>query len=88
MISIEELADQRSTPRFIDEEKLKTVCNLSDREIEIVIKVCEGLRNLEIADKLFISEITVKKHLQNIFDKTGVQCRSAPIHKVLASDYT
>ena len=45
--------------------------NLSDREIEILQLICEGLSNQEIADKLFISKRTVDKHRSNILDKTG-----------------
>jgi len=49
--------------------------NLSKREREIVSLVAQGLKNREIADKMFISEQTVKNHLHNIFDKVGVSDR-------------
>ena len=45
--------------------------NLSEREIEILQLICEGLSNQEIADRLFISKRTVDKHRSNILDKTG-----------------
>ncbi len=48
---------------------------LSRREREIVALVAQGFRNREIADKLFISEQTVKNHLHNVFDKLGVSDR-------------
>jgi DNA-binding NarL/FixJ family response regulator len=48
---------------------------LSPREREIVHLVTQGFRNREIAEKLFISEQTVKNHLHNIFDKLGVSDR-------------
>jgi DNA-binding NarL/FixJ family response regulator len=48
---------------------------LSNREREIVILVAQGHKNKEMADKLFISEQTVKNHLHNIFDKLGVSDR-------------
>jgi DNA-binding NarL/FixJ family response regulator len=48
---------------------------LSNREREIVILVAQGHKNKEMAEKLFISEQTVKNHLHNIFDKLGVSDR-------------
>lgn len=48
---------------------------LSKREIEIVKMVAAGLRNKEIATKLFIGEGTVKTHLHAIFKKLGVHGR-------------
>jgi DNA-binding NarL/FixJ family response regulator len=48
---------------------------LSNREREIVAFVAQGFKNKEIAEKMFISEQTVKNHLHNIFDKLGVSDR-------------
>ncbi len=44
---------------------------LSSRETEILIAVCQGLSNHQIADSLFISKRTVDKHRANIMEKTG-----------------
>ena len=48
---------------------------LSQREREIVALVSQGYKNKEMAEKMFISEQTVKNHLHNIFDKLGVSDR-------------
>src|SRR5216684_2952048 len=48
---------------------------LSTREREIVQLVAQGYKNKEMAEKMFISEQTVKNHLHNIFDKLGVSDR-------------
>jgi DNA-binding NarL/FixJ family response regulator len=45
--------------------------NLSKREIEILLKICEGLSNQEIAETFFISKRTVDKHRANLLGKTN-----------------
>jgi len=49
---------------------------LTPREREIVRFVANGLRNSEVAAKLFISVVTVKTHLSNIFQKLGIRDRT------------
>lgn len=46
---------------------------LSQREIEVLRNIAEGLTNAEIADKLFTSKRTIESHRQNIIDKTNVK---------------
>lgn len=53
-------------PVVVEEEEA-----LSERELEVLIEICKGLSNQQIADKLFISKRTVDKHRANILDKTG-----------------
>ena len=48
---------------------------LSQREMEIVVLVAQGFKNKEMAERMFISEQTVKNHLHNVFDKLGVSDR-------------
>jgi two-component system, NarL family, nitrate/nitrite response regulator NarL len=48
---------------------------LSTREREIMAFVAQGYKNKEMAEKMFISEQTVKNHLHNIFEKLGVSDR-------------
>lgn len=48
---------------------------LTPRELEVVGCIVEGCSNRDIAKQFAISEETVKRHLSNIFDKTGVSTR-------------
>jgi two-component system, NarL family, response regulator DegU len=57
------------------EEKPGNIGRLSERERQIAQLVANGLRNRDIAAELKISENTVKRHLQSIFDKTGARDR-------------
>jgi len=58
--------------------------SLSPREREILTLLTEGLGNAEIAERLSISEKTVRNHVSNLFDKLGVWTRAQAI--VLAHD--
>lgn len=51
------------------------IATLTKREREIIMLIGEGLRNKKIADRLFISETTVRHHLTSIFSKLGVSSR-------------
>jgi len=48
---------------------------LTPRELEVVSSIVEGCSNRDIAKQYTISEETVKRHLSNVFDKTGVSTR-------------
>lgn len=52
-------------------------CGLTAREVEVLRLVATGKTNRMIATALVISDHTVRRHLQNIFDKTGVTSRAA-----------
>ncbi|MGD2064986.1 MAG: response regulator transcription factor [Dehalococcoidia bacterium] len=56
---------------------------LSERESEILNLVTSGMSNKEIAEKLFLSQRTIKAHLTNIFNKLNVASRSEAIVKGL-----
>jgi DNA-binding CsgD family transcriptional regulator len=55
---------------------------LTKTEILIVQRLYKGMKNSEIAEAMFISQETVKKHIQNAFKKTGIKNRAALIHKL------
>lgn len=72
-----ELSTQTEVPSLAPRAstQLKRVDGLTEREQEIVRLVSEGLSNKDIADRLCISNITVRHHLTSIFDKLGVSNR-------------
>ena len=53
--------------------------SLTNREKEILSLVAKGLSNKEISEKLYVSELTVKTHLKNIFKKLNVSSRTQAI---------
>ncbi|MCF6095659.1 response regulator transcription factor [Thermovorax subterraneus] len=60
--------------------------DLTEREIEILQHLARGLSNRDIAEKLFISEKTVKNHLTNIFQKMGVTDRTQALLLAIKHD--
>jgi DNA-binding CsgD family transcriptional regulator len=59
----------------INSKKARKDFGLSDREIEVVELLAQGLCNKEISAKLYVSEHTVKGHLKNITRKVGAESR-------------
>jgi DNA-binding NarL/FixJ family response regulator len=72
----------KQKPAEINPESLLN-SGLSRREAEILVLMHDGLSNQQIADKLFISENTIKKHISNIFVKLQVERRTEAVKKAL-----
>lgn len=64
----------------IDEKQLEKT-GLSKREYEILQLISDGLSNQQIAEKLFISENTIKKHISSLFLKLDVERRTEAVKK-------
>ncbi len=56
---------------------------LSRRELDVVNLLYLGLKNAEIADKLYISEHTVENHLKSIYEKMDVKNRTSLVHRLI-----
>lgn len=64
----------------IDQRKIEEL-GISSREYEILQEIAKGLSNKEIAEKLFVSESTVKTHVSNLFTKLDVKRRTQAIQR-------
>ncbi|WP_432558363.1 response regulator [Granulicoccus sp. GXG6511] len=67
------------TARVVETMRERTRAPLSDRELDVLRLVAEGKSNREIARALFVSEATVKTHLNHAFGKLGVASRTAAV---------
>ncbi len=76
MVLIEKVTEQHG----LNLKRARSRYGLSDREIQVVALVAEGLANKQIGPKLFISDHTVKDHLKNIMRKMEATSRSEIIH--------
>jgi DNA-binding CsgD family transcriptional regulator len=60
----------------LNETNLSSLESLSNTELNVLKQLAEGKTNQEIADNLFISVNTVKKHSSNIFKKLNIKSRN------------
>jgi DNA-binding NarL/FixJ family response regulator len=56
--------------------ELAKISSLTVREYQIIGRICQGMRNKEIASKLYISDATVAHHLTSIYRKLGLADRT------------
>jgi ATP/maltotriose-dependent transcriptional regulator MalT len=70
----------------VEADQKSLVEPLSDRELEVLQLVSEGLSNREIAEKLIISTGTAKTHVHNLCGKLGVRNRTEAAMKAKELD--
>lgn len=63
----------------VEDKRAEDKLNLTNREREVLLLVCKGLSNEEIAKRLIVTTHTVKKHLANVYLKLGVIRRAQAI---------
>lgn len=63
------------SPMSTEVNKAEIINKLSSREMDVLRELASGATNLEIAQKLFLSENTVKHHISNVFEKLGLENR-------------
>ena len=73
-----------SGPFQSDLQKLEEL-GITARELEILQLIAEGLSNREIAERIFVSENTVKTHSSRVFDKLGAKRRTQAVQIAKAS---
>jgi LuxR family maltose regulon positive regulatory protein len=75
----EDRIDPDDSPRLAALASQPLVEPLSDRELEVLRLIAQGLSNREISERLFLAVITVKGHNRNIFRKLQVRRRTEAI---------
>ena len=78
MVLIERIIEKHD----IDFQEVKTRFELTGREAEVLVHICAGLKNKEISERLFISEYTVKDHIEKLMYKIGASSRAEIIARI------
>jgi two-component system, NarL family, response regulator LiaR len=77
-IVVKEVVAPDGKPFVVDESKREDL-GITRRELEILELIAQGMSNREIAEKLFVSENTVKTHSSRVFDKLGARRRTQAV---------
>lgn len=86
-INKKSLHKPQNLTKKIDHQKIKEL-EITSREYEVLQAISEGLSNKEIAEKLFLSESTIKTHVSNLLVKLNAKRRTQAVqiakdHKIL-----
>ncbi|WP_163421130.1 response regulator transcription factor [Flagellimonas sp. CMM7] len=72
--------EEKLSSTVIDYKKIEQL-GISKREYEVLIQISNGLSNKEIADRLFVSESTIKTHVSNLLVKLDAKRRTQAVQK-------
>ena len=78
VLIVREVLVPATAPFSLNEQRLKDL-GITKRELEILALIAQGMSNREIAEKLFVSENTVKTHSSRLFDKLGAKRRTQAV---------
>jgi ATP/maltotriose-dependent transcriptional regulator MalT len=77
------VAKDRAAPEVTKTAGAARARPVSEREAEVLLLVARGLSNRQIAQKLYLAESTVKRHLANVYPKLGVRSRGQATREAL-----
>ena len=78
VLIVKEITVPAIVPFSLNEQRLKDL-GITKRELEILELIAQGMSNREIAEKLFVSENTVKTHSSRLFDKLSAKRRTQAV---------
>jgi len=78
VIVLKEVLVSPAAPFALNEQRLREL-SITPRELEILELIANGMSNREIAEKLFVSESTVKTHSSRLFDKLSAKRRTQAV---------
>jgi DNA-binding CsgD family transcriptional regulator len=76
--TVREVAVPAGGPFLVDEARRERL-GITRRELEVLELMAQGMSNREIAERLFVSENTVKTHSSRVFDKLGARRRTQAV---------
>jgi DNA-binding NarL/FixJ family response regulator len=76
-------AEEALSHVWLQKESRQEPSLLTEREIEVLKLVAQGLTNAQIAEQLVLSPLTVNAHLRSIFNKLDVSNRTAAAHQAM-----
>jgi len=78
-VVIKEVPVPSTNGPFLPDDSKRESLGITPRELEILELIAQGMSNREIAEKLFVSENTVKTHSSRVFDKLGAKRRTQAV---------
>jgi len=77
-VTVEVLVPAPAGPFVADQARIESL-GITPRELEVLQLLAEGLSNKEMAERLFVSENTIKTHTSRVFDKLGASRRTQAV---------